>query len=172
MRCFWIFLIFISNWVFGQSQSTSYDTMLKTMLSRSVPIISATELNQTKNAIILDTRQKVEFNVSHIKGAQWVGYEEFNAKKMRNVAKNTPIIVYCSVGYRSEKIGEKLLAMGYKNVKNLWGGIFDWVNDGQILTDNTNQPTTKVHGYSPTWGVWLTKGEKVFLPKVRENEKK
>lgn len=168
MKYVLIIFLFITKMVFGQSQSASYDTMLKTMLSQTVPIITAAQLSQTKSAIILDSRQKVEYSVSHIAGAQWVGYEEFNIKKMRNVAKNIPIIVYCSVGYRSEKIAEKLLANGYTNVKNLWGGIFDWVNAGQPIINSQNKPTSKVHGYSPTWGIWLTKGEKVFLPKVTD----
>ena len=43
-------------------------------------------------------------------------------------SKSDTIVLYCSIGYRSEKIGEKLVEMGYGHVFNLYGGIFEWVN--------------------------------------------
>lgn len=71
------------------------------------------------------------------------------------------VIVYCSVGYRSERIGEKLQDAGFINVQNLYGGIFKWVNEGMPVY-NSIGPTKQVHGYSRSWGVWLQKGEKVY----------
>jgi len=58
-------------------------------------------------------------------------------------------------------VSEKLLSAGYQHVSNLYGGIFEWVNQGNPLY-NENGPTSKVHAYSRTWGVWLNKGEKVY----------
>jgi rhodanese-related sulfurtransferase len=44
-----------------------------------------------------------------------VGFN-FNSKKVEAAVKdkNTNIIVYCSIGVRSEQIGEKLKKLGYK----------------------------------------------------------
>ena len=42
---------------------------------------------------------------------------------------------------RSEKIGKKLLDMGYTNVKNLYGSIFEWANQGNILVDQKGSET-------------------------------
>ena len=71
------------------------------------------------------------------------------------------MIVYCSIGYRSERIGEQVQNLGYKNVFNLKGGIFEWVNKGKtVMTEG--QITTKIHPYDKEWGVWLQKGEKVY----------
>ena len=81
--------------------------------------------------------------------------------KLHGINKNAPIIVYCSVGYRSEKISEKLLAAGYKNVENLYGGIFEWKNKRNTVVDK-NGITNNVHPYSKTWGVWLKNADKVY----------
>ena len=48
--------------------------------------------------------------------------------------KKTPTIVYCTIGARSETIGEKLKKNGFTNVYNLYGGIFEWKNaDFKVL---------------------------------------
>jgi rhodanese-related sulfurtransferase len=151
---------FLSNLLNGQAPS--YEKMLSSLLKKSVVPIDVKEAKTKKSAYFIDTRVKREFDVSHIKNAQWVGYNEFNLEKVRNIPKDSEVIVYCSVGYRSEKIGEKLEKAGYKNVKNLWGGIFEWVNDGNLVVDNTEKTTQKVHAYSQKWGTWLLKGEKIY----------
>ena len=62
--------------------------------------------------------------------------------------------MYCSVGYRSERIGEKLIKEGYSNVFNLYGGIFDWVNNDNPVYD-FNEKVYKVHAYNKDWGKWV-----------------
>ena len=144
------------------AQSVEYNLMLNTLLSKTVEPINIGEANKRKSTVFLDTRAKREYEVSHIKNAVWVGYDDFSVKSLKNLKKDTEIIAYCSVGYRSEKIGEKLKKAGYKNVRNLWGGIFEWVNEGNGLVDNSEKPTNIVHSYSPEWGIWLKKGVKVY----------
>lgn len=149
---------------FSQVESTSYSLMLKALIKESIPIVAVADLDQKQiqSTTFIDSREKVEFDVSHIKGATWVGYDDFDMARMDDISKNEPIIIYCSVGYRSEKIGEKLLQAGYTNVSNLYGGIFEWVNQGKPIVDLSGEPTTKIHAYSKTWGIWLSKGEKVY----------
>jgi rhodanese-related sulfurtransferase len=145
------------------AQSKAYTTLLESMYKHSVQTISCQELKKMqKNVTLLDTRAKREYEVSHLPAARWVGYDEFDLKSIADISKETPIVVYCTVGVRSEKIGEKLLAAGYKNVKNLYGSIFEWVNQGNVIVDNQEKTTNRVHAYSRVWGVWLKKGEKVY----------
>lgn len=147
---------------FGQITNSAYRVVLKTLYKHDVPLISCEAANQMKSSLFLDTRASAEFNVSHIAQARWVGYEEFSLDKVKDIDKGTPIVVYCSVGVRSERIGRKLIAAGFKQVQNLYGSIFEWVNQGYPIVDSAGQPTLKVHAYSPAWGVWLNKGEKVY----------
>lgn len=147
----------------GQVNSSSYNAMLKTLLKHSVPEITVDSLaKNTGSVVFLDAREIAEYNVSHISGARHVGYDKFDMASVKNIAKNQRIVVYCSVGYRSEKIAEKLIAAGYTNVSNLYGGIFEWVNQGHKIVDASGKPTAKVHAYSKSWGIWLSKGEKVY----------
>lgn len=120
------------------------------------------DLYANENIIVLDSREKEEFNVSHLKNAIWVGYKNFNIDSLPFKDKNQNIVVYCSIGVRSEDIGEKLMDNGFTNVQNLYGGIFKWVENDYPVYDNANQQTQKVHVFSKYWGKLLTKGIKVF----------
>ncbi len=140
----------------------AYDVMLSTLLTHNVPEISVEACAVDSGFTFIDARESGEFKVSHIRNAVWSGYDDFNIHRLDSLAKEEKIVVYCSVGYRSEKITEKLIAAGFKNVSNLYGGIFEWVNTGHVVVDMENNPTQKVHAYSKKWSVWLTKGEKVY----------
>ena len=134
--------------------------MLDTLLKHTVKEISPKQAVAKKKAIFLDARKIEEYNVSHIAKAIRVGYSDFTIDKVP-ANKKTPIIVYCSVGYRSEKITEKLLAAGYKNVQNLYGGIFEWANEGYPLQDSEGR-TLNVHAFNKDWGKWLQAGNKKY----------
>jgi rhodanese-related sulfurtransferase len=143
---------------------TSFHEMALDMSKGSAPKIAAFVLNEAHipNIVYLDAREKEEFEVSHIKGAIFVGYEDFDIATLPELDKKTPIVVYCSVGYRSEKIAEVFIQNGYTQTQNLFGGIFDWINKGYSVYDTNGKKTLKVHGYNKSWGKWLTKGEKVY----------
>lgn len=122
-----------------------------------------TEFAATKDRYsIIDAREKKEYNVSKIEGAKYVGFKDFDMSSVEHLDKNSKIIVYCSVGYRSEKIAEKLKESGYQDISNLYGGIFEWKNQGRDVVDAQNQVTEKVHAYDKLWGIWLDKGDKVY----------
>lgn len=148
---------------FSQVESKTFDILLKTMLKNTVPLINVKELKpRIDQVILLDAREPEEYEVSHLKNARYVGFNKFNINTLQNVSKNSEIVIYCSIGVRSEKIGEKLKAAGFTNIKNLYGSIFEWVNQGNQVFDTQNQPTKKVHAFNKKWGVWLNKGEKVY----------
>lgn len=141
------------------SESTAYNSLLQTLLSGSVPIITVEELSKIHDDIvILDAREPDEYSVSRIPGAKHIGYNEFNIDEIEHLSKDEEIVVYCSVGYRSEKIGERLQQTGYTNVKNLYGGIFAWVNQHQPVI-NENGLTHKIHPYGLFWQMWITNND-------------
>jgi len=147
----------------GQEHKT-FNEMALEMSKGNAPKMESTTLNEANipNTIYLDAREKEEFDVSHIKGAIFVGYDNFDISNLPELKDGATIIVYCSVGYRSEKVAEKLIKSGYSQTKNLYGGIFDWINKGYSVYDNKGRETQKIHPYSESWGKWLTKGEKVY----------
>jgi rhodanese-related sulfurtransferase len=163
-----ILLSLCSLSLYGQKEKKvsdpKMDEMLKGLLSFSVPLITVEELKKlgTGKVLLLDAREKVEYDLSHLPGAIHIGYNDFNMMQLASVPKNTKIVVYCSVGYRSEKIGEQLEAQGFTDVNNLYGSIFEWVNQGNKVFDAAGKETTKVHTYSEKWGKWLRKGQRVY----------
>lgn len=160
------FYIYFISFLFSVALSAqnSIPQVLKKLNQETVPYIKVDELKYKKNLVFLDAREPKEFNVSHIKNAIPVGFDYFKSNTVTSTVKDksATIIVYCSIGVRSEKIGEKLLKMGYKNVYNLYGGIFEYKNSGGKVVNNQNKVTDSIHAYNKAWSIYLTKGIKVY----------
>lgn len=117
----------------------------------SVATITTEQASKLENAVFIDTREPNEFRISHIPNATLYSKSSGEFQKL---AKNTPIVVYCSVGVRSAKIAQELTAKGFTDVKNLQGSMFMWANEGRPLQGT--QPN-KVHPYNARWGALLEK---------------
>jgi rhodanese-related sulfurtransferase len=138
--------------------------VLSTYNDHSVPYIYVHELSElTTQPLLFDTREQEEYKISHLEDAVYLGFNEFKFSKSTSLPrdKDTMIVVYCSLGIRSEIIGKKLISEGYTQVYNLYGGIFEWINKGKKVYNN-KQETPKVHAYSKHWGSYLSKGTKVY----------
>ncbi len=139
-----------------------FDNKVSKTISFSVPVIGVEELKTMQDEVlILDARKKEEYDVSHIKGAKHFGFRQLEMNVLENISKDQPIVLYCSIGYRSEKVGEKLQKMGFTNVQNLYGSIFEWINQGETVLDKDEKPTTKVHTYNKKWSKWVEDGKAV-----------
>ncbi|RZN83008.1 MAG: rhodanese-like domain-containing protein [Winogradskyella sp.] len=160
----YITFIFLSFSTLGFSQE-SLSELLKQNNEQSVPYISVQELAMPKTkAILLDAREQKEYNVSHLENAIYVGYDFFDLKSVTDTVpdKNQEIVVYCSLGIRSEDIAEQLKKEGYKNVRNLYGGIFEWKNNNFKVYNQKQQITDSVHAFSKEWSKWLKKGNAIL----------
>lgn len=149
----------------AQSKEMAFQQRLAGLYRNTVPIIYAkqlSDLQKTLPVMILDARSPAEYQVSHIPGATFINYDHFSQTDVASIAKDQPVVVYCTVGYRSERIGEKLLAMGFTSVRNLYGGIIGWSNAGLGLVDNARKPTSRVHTWSKEWSEYLSLGIPYF----------
>jgi rhodanese-related sulfurtransferase len=143
----------------------TYDEKLNSLYNRSVPLMQPETLKNklgNHNVYVLDIRSDEEYEVSHLPDARKIDYQSFKVEEVSDIPKNAEVIVYCSVGYRSEKAGEMLLKSGYTNVHNIYGGIFQWKNLGMEVVNMNNEPTDSVHTYNKKWSKWLTKGIKIY----------
>lgn len=157
-------LLFLLLSKLSLTQTVAYTNMLNEYYS-DFPTISCEEAHQLtgkKNVYFLDTREKVEFEVSHIQHAIWVGYNDFNIDRVKFIPQNALIIVYCSIGARSQTIGEKLVNAGYTKVQNLYGGLFHWSNLGYEKYNQYHRKTDHIHGCSKEWAKWIEKGTIVY----------
>ncbi len=143
----------------GLCESPKFDKEVAKWIRQSVPIVGAEELYRELRAkrplVLLDARDQKEYDVSHLPGALRVGYDDFEQAYLEGVPKDARVVVYCSIGYRSEKIGEKLQKIGYKNVRNLYGSIFDWANREFPLVNSKGDTVKTVHTYNEDWGRWV-----------------
>ena len=140
--------------------SPEFETQIENYIRFSVPVIGVEDLKTgIRDYVILDIRERKEFEISHIPSAIYIGYDNPDWTKVKEFSKDTQIVVYCSIGYRSEKIGEQLSKKGFKNVYNLFGSIFEWANQGNELVDLQNNPTNRLHTYNQDWSKWVRNPE-------------
>ena len=156
----WFVLIFPFKG-FAQINNAEFKKVLDRMYHHTVPLITVDSLKNLKSIYILDTREINEFDVSHLKNARNVGYIWFDMRSIYDIPKEATVVLYCSVGYRSEKIGEKLLKYGYQHVYNLYGSIFEWVNQGNPVYKSNGIQTSEIHTYNKKWSKWIERGTKV-----------
>ncbi|KAK6180387.1 hypothetical protein SNE40_012552 [Patella caerulea] len=132
----------------------------------------ATWLNTPdQNIILLDSRPEEEFIISHLPKAVRVDPDTNN---IDDIIKSLPrlikteekarIVCYCSIGYRSSLLAQKLQQY-YKNTQtetkpeiyNLEGSLFKWANEKRAMVDSVDQPTIYAHPYNGLWGKLLNK---------------
>lgn len=170
-----LFLILLAGSVVGLTMRTSdFNSVVDDMLKGSIPVIHTAELDsllsENNELILLDAREKAEYELSHLPNAQWIGHDEFSLNSVADINKDKTIVVYCSIGVRSERIAEKLKLDGFKTVLNLYGGIFAWANESRILLDKHQLPTQNVHGYNKKWAELLE--PHVLSPHAHPNKSK
>lgn len=154
-----LFLFVFTSITAQQSRTTNpkFEQKIDGLLSETVPFVYVADLakKDMSETVLLDAREWDEYNLSHIPDAHYIGYDEPSFTAVSDLDKDSEIIVYCSIGYRSEKIAERLKDMGYTNVWNLYGSIFEWVNQGNQIENNQGEQTKKIHTYSKRWSRWM-----------------
>lgn len=131
----------------------AFDKLADEVSNGNVPDVSAKMVKREKESFtILDCRGVNEYEISHIKDARRVGFDDFDLSKIEDIPKSAKIVTYCTVGKRSEKIGKKLQDAGYTNVHNLHGSILSWMNEGNPVIDSKGRKTNKIHGFKKELG--------------------
>lgn len=148
----------------GQIRNPEFKAKLDSVYEHDVPLISVAEFLKLDkhNLYVLDAREENEYEVSHLKNARHVGYFWFDMRTIYDIPTDANVVVYCSVGLRSEKIGAKLIQAGYRNVYNLYGSIFEWVNEGLPVYKSNGVQTSELHVYNEDWARWAERGTKVL----------
>lgn len=159
---------FLSILIWFQPLNPDIDPDFKSELEKiyvdDVPTISARKYLQlnSDSVVVLDARENEEFRVSHLRHARNVGYIWFDMRDIYDIPANKTIVIYCSVGNRAQRIAQLLIRSGHKKVYNLYGGIFEWVNEGYPVYAPSGAQTPQIHAYNKRWSVWLQEGMKVY----------
>lgn len=92
------------------------------IITSAMPVITWRELIEQKNKILLvDTRTAEEYSFGTIPGAVNIPLDDLR-KRMVEVPRNQPVVVFCAVGLRGYLAQRILMGNGYENVRNLSGG--------------------------------------------------
>jgi rhodanese-related sulfurtransferase len=163
-----LILIFFTIFPFFQTKerviNPEFKSELEKVYNHDIPTIDIgkfLELNRD-SLFVLDAREEAEFNISHLRHAKSIGYIWFDMRSIYDIPKDQTIVVYCSVGNRAQRIAGMLIKAGYKHVYNLYGGIFEWINEGHPVYTNQGAQTPQIHAYNNRWSVWLERGSKVL----------
>ncbi len=81
-----------------------------------------------ENFQVLDVREEDEVKQKRIPNSTWIPYGELK-KRLNELDKGKEIAVHCESGLRSYKACLKLQHEGFKNVKNIDGGMLCWCYD-------------------------------------------
>ena len=111
-----------------------------------------------KPVLLVDVREQEEFAISHLQDS----VHSQSAAEIRRLYREgdySAVVVYCSVGYRSAQMAQRLKRIGIDDVFNLEGSIFEWANQGRPVFDEAGSASL-VHPYDESWG-------KLLLPRLR-----
>ena len=108
--------------------------------------------------LLIDARHIEEYTLSHLQTAQsFTSVQDLLKDVTCHVSTfHTPIVVYCSIGYRSADVANSLVKAGFSCVFNLSGGIFQWVNEERPIFQRKQLQNSRlvksVHPYNKLWG--------------------
>jgi len=106
----------------------------------------ALQLWRGNRVVVIDARSEAERAVSTLPAA--VSEHDYLADPGRFAGKKA--VIYCTIGYRSGILAQKLAAKGIA-AANLAAGILGWLHAGGPLVDASGTPTRRVHVYGRTW---------------------
>jgi len=86
-------------------------------------------LEKSPAPFLLDVREACEWEIGNLArhGARLIPYGEL-LSRLDELPPEGPIVVYCRVGVRSALVARTLMTRGFRDVYNLKGGYFGWVD--------------------------------------------
>jgi len=76
--------------------------------------------------LFLDVQSRSEYKICHIQGAHHIPLSEL-PQRLRELSRQTEIVIYCRTGEKSRRAGELLHKAGYRRLHHLEGGLVSWI---------------------------------------------
>ena len=75
-------------------ENNKFNAVVSDYIDFVVPVISVAEFSPVqKEYLILDAREKEEYDISHIPDAKFIGYENPDYSILKNIPSETPIVL-------------------------------------------------------------------------------
>jgi len=91
------------------------------------PVELKKKLDAGERPFILDVREPNEYQINKIPGSTLIPLGEL-PRRYQELDPEQDIVVNCKMGGRSAKAVDYLKSVGFKRVKNLRGGILEWID--------------------------------------------
>ncbi|MBC8003421.1 MAG: rhodanese-like domain-containing protein, partial [Opitutaceae bacterium] len=72
-------------------------------------------LSERERPVLIDTRSREEYAVSHLPGAVWAESTTQICAALKDLPGERAVVLYCSVGVRSSRAAAALLSDGHEN---------------------------------------------------------
>jgi rhodanese-related sulfurtransferase len=84
-------------------------------------------LDRREPIVVVDVREPQEYQINRIAGSRLIPLGEL-PQRYEELDRNAAIVCQCKSGARSAKATAFLRGIGFKNVRNLAGGILGWID--------------------------------------------
>ncbi len=91
------------------------------------PVELKKKLDAGETPFILDVREPNEYQINRIPGSMLIPLGEL-PRRYQELPRDREIVAQCKMGGRSAKAMDFLKTVGFTNVKNLKGGILEWID--------------------------------------------
>jgi sulfur-carrier protein adenylyltransferase/sulfurtransferase len=91
------------------------------------PVELKKKLDAGETPLILDVREPNEYQINRIPGSTLIPLGEL-PRRYQELPRDREIVAQCKMGGRSAKAMDFLKTVGFTNVKNLKGGILEWID--------------------------------------------
>lgn len=99
----------------------------------TLPNVTAEELAERlarePDLVVLDVREPVEWRDGHVPHARHIPMRQV-AERLDEIPRDRWVAVTCAGGARSSLVGSFLLAHGFTDLVNVWGGMTAWTQAG------------------------------------------
>lgn len=87
----------------------------------------AHDMMTRRDVVLLDVREEPEYITGHAIDAELLPVDEITADTAAEIipSKDTPVMVYCRTGRRSERAASILEDLGYREIYDM-GGLVGW----------------------------------------------
>jgi molybdopterin/thiamine biosynthesis adenylyltransferase/rhodanese-related sulfurtransferase/molybdopterin converting factor small subunit len=91
------------------------------------PVELKKNLDAGQTPFVLDVREPNEYQINRIAGSTLIPLGEL-PRRYQELPRDREIVTMCKMGGRSAKAMDFLKSVGFSNVKNLRGGILEWID--------------------------------------------
>ena len=112
----------------GQSHKPTKQVASKTAINLTIDAKTfADKIAITQNVQLIDVRTPIEYAKNHLDNALNINFNDASFdENIEKLDKSKPTFVYCLSGGRSSEATTKMLALGFKEVYNMQGGLIKY----------------------------------------------